>query len=541
MACESEFVGHESCPKCGSKDNLARYSDGHAFCFGCEYFEPADGSEEKPPYIHEKGLIKANHDLIDGEYKALKARGISEETCRKLGYKVGTHNGNPVQIAMYYNENGKPVAQKLRFKDKTFAVKGSLKEALLFGQQAWTSATGKMVVVTEGEIDALSVSQIQGNKWPVVSIPNGAQGARKAISKHIAWLSKFETVVLMFDMDEPGQKAAKEVASLFKPGKVKIAKLPLKDPNDCLMNGQSKAVVEAIWNAEPYRPDGILRVTDLITKAKQKVEIGMPWWMEGLTKATYGRRLGEIYGLGAGTGVGKTDWVTQQMCFDEQELGMKVAAFYLEQNPVETLLRLAGKRAGKRLHVPDGSWTDEERDAALDSLEQSDRFFFYDSWGSTEWDVIAERIEFLATAYDVKMFYLDHLTALAAHAEDERRFLDGLMEEMAALANRLQIIIHFISHLTTPEGKPHEEGGRVMAKHFRGSRAIQQWSFFMFGLERNQQAEDPEERQTTTFRVLKDRFTGQANGMTFAIGYDTETGRLYEKRDNPFSEDSPPW
>lgn len=35
----SHFVKHESCPKCGSRDNLARYSDGGAFCFGCHYQE----------------------------------------------------------------------------------------------------------------------------------------------------------------------------------------------------------------------------------------------------------------------------------------------------------------------------------------------------------------------------------------------------------------------------------------------------------------------------------------------------------------------
>lgn len=34
----SEFVKHEGCPKCGSRDNLATYTDGHAWCFGCGYF-----------------------------------------------------------------------------------------------------------------------------------------------------------------------------------------------------------------------------------------------------------------------------------------------------------------------------------------------------------------------------------------------------------------------------------------------------------------------------------------------------------------------
>lgn len=37
----SEFVGHEPCPNCGSRDNLARFSDGHAWCFGCKHYEPA--------------------------------------------------------------------------------------------------------------------------------------------------------------------------------------------------------------------------------------------------------------------------------------------------------------------------------------------------------------------------------------------------------------------------------------------------------------------------------------------------------------------
>lgn len=32
---------HEPCPKCGSKDNLGRYDDGSAWCFGCGYYEYA--------------------------------------------------------------------------------------------------------------------------------------------------------------------------------------------------------------------------------------------------------------------------------------------------------------------------------------------------------------------------------------------------------------------------------------------------------------------------------------------------------------------
>ena len=34
---KNEFIGHEPCPDCGSSDGLARYKDGHGWCFaGCQ-------------------------------------------------------------------------------------------------------------------------------------------------------------------------------------------------------------------------------------------------------------------------------------------------------------------------------------------------------------------------------------------------------------------------------------------------------------------------------------------------------------------------
>src|ERR1700744_2302184 len=40
----SRFLSHEPCPRCGSKDNLARYEGGSAFCFGCAYWEHGTGT-----------------------------------------------------------------------------------------------------------------------------------------------------------------------------------------------------------------------------------------------------------------------------------------------------------------------------------------------------------------------------------------------------------------------------------------------------------------------------------------------------------------
>jgi len=522
---ESEFVRKEPCPECGSRDNLGRYSDGHGHCFGCGYYEKGDG-ESSPTTTKGKRMS----DFIHGEVSALGKRGITEETCRKFGYSIGEHHGKKVQIANY-RRDGQIVAQKIRYADKTFSVKGDLKTAGLYGQHLWSP--GRRVVITEGEIDALSVSQVQENKWPVVSIPNGAQSAKKTIARELEWLEQFEEVVLMFDMDEPGQDAAKECALLFTPGKCKIAHLPAKDPNELVHQGRGKEIITAIWNAKVFRPDGIVTFTDIREKALTPAQMGLPWFLPSLTEYTYGRRPGEVYAFGAGTGVGKTDFFTQEIKHTAVDLNERCALFYLEQPPAETAKRVAGKLKGKRFHVPDGSWTEPELVAAFEQIEATGNVFMYDSFGSTEWPTILSKMKYLVHTEGVKHVWLDHLTALAAAEEDEKKALEKIMADIASFAESTGIYFYFVSHLSTPEGKPHEEGGRVMIRHFKGSRAIGFWSHFMFGLERNQQAEDESERQTTTFRVLKDRFTGQATGKTIPLGYETHTGLLFEKQVAP--------
>ena len=471
--------------------------------------------------------------IQDAETKSLARRGISEETARKFGYQVGTYSGRPVQIANYPDPSGRPkAAQKVRTKDKSFFWLGSPADAEpLWGMSLWRDE-GKMVVITEGEIDAMSVSQIQGNKWPVVSLRDGAQSAPKSISNAVDWLESFDRVILMFDQDEAGQTAAREAALCLSPGRARIAKLPMKDPNEMLVAGRSREVVDAIWNAKPHRPDGLVSLSEIKAKAREPLETGLPWWGETLSGLTYGRRTGEVYTIGAGTGVGKTDFLTQQAVYDLVDLGEPVALFFLEQQPVETAKRLAGKAYQRRFHVPDGSWTDDELEEALDTLDSHSPLYLYDHFGSCDWDVIQKRIRYLARSEGVRLFYLDHLTALVSGTDNERVELERVMSEVGSLVKELQITLHLVSHLSTPEGKPHEEGGRVMIRHFKGSRAIGYWSHFMFGLERDQQSTD----SGTVIRVLKDRYTGQATGEVVGLDYDPGTGLLHESRSNPFTD-----
>lgn len=448
--------------------------------------------------------------LLTGNPETLAERRLTAETCRRFGYFTSEFRGRQVEVAPYFNHSNVLVAQKLRDQAKGFAVLGDNIRMTLFGQNLWPSG-GKQIVVTEGELDAMSVSQVQGHKWPVVSLPNGAPNAAKSFQDNLEYLESFEEVILMFDMDVSGRNAVDDCALVLTPGKCRVATLPMKDPSELLVAGRGDDILTAIAYAKLYRPDGVVNVRDLREEIRKALVMGLPWFLDPLTQLTYGRRYGEVYGLGAGTGVGKTDFLTQQIAYDIQVLGERVGTIFLEQKPTETAKRVAGKIAGKRFHVPKetAGWTDEELDAAVDALGEN--LVMYDAFGETEWDIVKRKVRYMAVSEGIKLIYIDHLTAMADTA-DEKGSLEQIMKEMAGLANELGIIITFISHLTTPEGKPHEEGGRVRLADFPANRMLSRICSFVVALERDTQAASPAARGRTTLRVIFDGVTGEFTG-----------------------------
>lgn len=526
---DSQFLYKEACPSCNSKDNLGRYDDGHAYCFslGCEYVEPpTDGTVSKPTNKTSKTF-----DPIQGEIRALRKRGIREETCKKYGYRVVQYQGEAAHACDVKLADGTYVAQKVRTPDKDFRVIGSIDDKPLVGMHLFSG--GRKLIITEGEIDMLTMSQVQSNKYPVVSLPNGVSSAKKVIAVNLEYLVNFEEILLCFDMDGVGQEAANECADLMMGMNVKIMALPLKDANEMLLAGRTEELMNAMWNAKEYKPDGLVTMADILQEALKPTVMGAAWWSPTLTAHTYGRRPTEIYMLGAGTGMGKTDFFTQQIAYDCRVLDVPVGVFYLEQPPVETGKRIAGKVAGRQFHIPNMEgeepiWNNTELTSALTDPLLDKNLTMYDAFGITKWESLKPKIIYLAEK-GVKHFFIDHLTAMATGGDrDEKSELEHIMSELAGLGQRMKLIFHVISHLTTPEGKSHEEGGRVTIRQFKGSRAVGYWSYFMFGMERNQQAECPEEKTTTTFRILKDRYTGRSTGEVIRFGYDADKGCLYE-------------
>lgn len=455
-------------------------------------------------------------------YGAAK-RGIREDTGLKYNYGIGTYMGQRVHVANYYDEQGKLVGQKLRFQNKDFKVLGTV-TGLLFGSSLFRS-DGKRICITEGEIDALSMSQVQGNKWPVVSIPSGAQGAKKAIAANLNWLEQYEKVVLMFDNDEPGKKAASECAELFSPNKACIASLPMKDANEMLTAGKAADLINAMWNAKAFRPDGIVSgsaVWDLIIKNDDVEAKDYPW--QALTNKTHGLRTRELVTVTAGSGIGKS-LVCREIAYHLIQMGERVGYIALEESVKRTALGLLSIALNKPLHI--NGFKEDEIKEPFEQLIGEDKAFFYDHFGSLDSDNLLNRIRFLHKSCGCRWVVLDHLSIVVSGMDDgdERRLIDRTMTALRSLVEETGMGMILVSHLKRPEGKGHENGAQTSLAQLRGSAAIAQLSDMVIGLERDQQ--DEESKNITTIRVLKNRFSGET-GVAGALRYEPDTGRLRE-------------
>jgi len=507
MSSDSEFVRHIPCDNCGSSDANSLYTDGHTYCFSCNHVTSTDESEAPS-----EGLV-----FYFGEHRALRARKISEEVCRKFNVKVdGPHIRFP-----YTDVAGRVVGYKEKDQEKNFKWRGKNAEKRLFGQQLFGG--GKRVVITEGEMDALSVYQAMP-KWPVVSIFSGAKGARKDLEHQLTWLMGFEEIVLLFDADEPGQAATLECAQLFPPDKVKIASLGgYKDASEALQAVDGEAIRQAIWNAQSYTPKSIIsgaEIYDLLRAPMVGRDCSWPW--TGIDTVTGGIRLKELITITAGTGAGKST-LCGELAQHLIAQGFKVGYIALEESVQRTGLRLMTVVANKPLHLDN---TLDERDfkRAFDLSVGSGNLYLRDGFGSIDPDVILNDMRYLVKAKGVQFLILDHLSILLSgtYHDDERKMIDVTMTKLRSFVEETGVGLFLISHLRRGrDDKGHEDGAQISMSQLRGSHSISQLSDVVIGLERAVSTG----ADCARLRVLKNRFNG-STGDAGELIYDKRTGRM---------------
>lgn len=534
---------HQPCEDCGSHDALSMYDDGSSYCFSCNTYRK--NSVKEVVYMDEETLkdIKPEAGLYPAD--GIPDRKLTADTCKKFGVKVIVKAGGIAQhIYPYYNKEGKFVAQKVRtVSGKQFHWLGPAKSATLFGQNVFP-AKGSYITVTEGELDAMSVFQMQGSKYPVVSVKSGCTDV-KSIKDNYEYLDSFDHIVLCFDGDEAGRKNAQKIAAVLPPKKVTIVKMPddLKDASEFLKAGKVEEFKNLWWKAEEYKPKDIVTMSELWDRLqefnKTRQYLPTPW--NGINEMIYGVRPSQVIVFAAGTGQGKSLFLKTFIQHLLKTSSVRIGAFFLEEVAEDTAISLMSLEAGKNLRKPDiwKAQTQEDLKKWFDDSCQGNRLDLFDGFDFDDIDLLIDKIRYLSKARDCKVIILDHITMVAEGSDENTTAkLNRLMSELKKIAVEEGLVVLAACHLRKSANatKTHEEGGHVSLDDLKSSSSIKQLSDIVIGLERNSQDENPTKANTTVLRVLKNRDFG-VKGPASAVVYDNETTRLIETSLEDFEDE----
>lgn len=530
---------------CGSRNGLQVFEEDGVYtgyCFSCGTYIP-DPYEDKPkgyrPKIFRKSAeeIQAEIEEIQ-EYSVvdLPERRLRKSSLEYFNIKIGlseTDGITPVTHYYPYYRRGDLQGYKVRLiENKKMWAIGSTRDVDLFGWDQAVKAGGKKLIICEGEMDAVALYQIckdvnAGTAYAkydpaVVSVPHGAASAARDLAKYLPEIRKtFKEIVLVFDNDKAGEKAVEEVLKIIPD--VKVATVPGKDVNDCLIQGKSRAVYQAIqFNAAKPKNTRLVNARDLFQDAKKAPEWGVPWPWKHVTEATRGIRLGETIYIGAAPKMGKSEVVNALAAHFITEVGWKVMLAKPEEANVKSVRLVAGKIAGVSFNDPKMPFDEEKYEQATEVI--GDNLYLINLYQHLGWETLKSDIR-EAASEGCKAIFIDPITNLVngLDAATQNTKLQEIAQELSAMALDLDIVIFIFCHLRNPDSGPsHERGGEVLSSQFAGSRAMARSCNLMFGLEGDR---DPnlsvEERNMRTLVLLEDREYGEVG--RFNLYWDRHT------------------
>jgi len=495
------------------------YSDGHTHCFVCEQTTFPDQEEGR---TITKDIRPVPHD-----FKAIPERKITAETAKRYGVTTSDTG----HVYPYYDSDNVHIGNKIRNFPKEFSFEGVFSEAGVFGRQAFPPGSGRAITITEGELDALSVYELFGRRYPAVSIKS-ATTAAKDVAKDFEYLNSFERIYICFDKDEakvnpktgeiryPGQEAALEVAGMFPIGKVHIVTLrDHKDASDYLVAGKVDQFRDEWFKSPAYTPTGLKRGSTMweeISAPKNYETVLYPW--EGMNKQTYGIRLSELVVITANTGDGKTTVCKEieHFILENTPKDRGLGLLHLEEPNSDTALGLMSISADKPLHLPDvrEGVSPEELRKYYDSTVNTDRIVIWDHFGSNSIQEVLNKIRHMHNL-GCKYIVLDHLSIVVSdQSGDERKQLDEITTKIKTLCMELNIAVIAVIH--------QNRSGQI-----RGTAGVEQLANIVLKLHRDKT--DPDEWRRNIIKVVveKNRFCGRT-GPGCYLFYDEFSGRLRE-------------
>ena len=461
-------------------------------------------------------------------------RKIRSNIVETYGVKMGMSEETGEVDTHYYpiSKGGIVVAYKARILPKTFSIIGDSKGNVeLFGQYV-IARGGNKLLITGGELDCLAAYQMLLDKYPqykpsVVSLPKGENAS--SIKDNLEYISSFKEVIIYTDMDEPGRKAAEAIAALVGPSKARIMSTSEKDASDMLVAGKQAEFINAFFNAEKHKPKGIVSGSDISLDSVKKMQVvGYDLPYPALNRMIGGLRKGELTTLTAGSGIGKSTLAKEIGYYLRSQHNLTVGNLFLEETlekTIQSYIAIDNNVPLSMLRKDSGILTDVQWEDSFNKVIKGDKWYALQHFGSLPTEELLAKMRFLAYGANCDFIILDHLSLVfSGQANDnERLAIDNAMTELAAFCNESGVGIITVVHLSRNKSKgSFNEGAEISLNDLRGSAALEQLSWNVIGLERDQQSE---ENNASVLRVLKARETGWT-GKADECSYDFTTGRL---------------
>ncbi len=484
--------------------------------------EKMDGEASKPKKEYRQPPKPACSKIkpLTPAHGFLTGRGLTDETM--ADFKLAMTDKGEI-VFPYLKPDGRFVNAKYRGLPKTFRQEGGA-EPCLFGWQAieLRHSRSRAVIVTEGEIDAMSLHQLG---FPALSVPMGGGDGHKQdwIESDFDELQRFDTFYLCLDNDEPGRKATDDLVQRLGCERCRIIELPYKDANEGLMAGMTADQFKLLWDGAKTRdPDELKPASSFLDRVlelfagehpdKAAVGIKTPW-------ESVGRRLmfrpRETTLWSGFSGHGKSLVINQIAAYAmAQETRWCLAS--MEMPAERTLQRMLLQMQGGKIN--------EDQIRHLMGW-MHDKHWLFDVTGTAKVERMMKVFEYAVRRYEIKNFVVDSL-AKCGIDEDDWNGQKRLVDRLSDFARHHNAHVHLVSHARKGESESAKPG-----KHdVRGSTAITDMVDNVITVWRDKR-EDAGQDHTCELAVCKQRHGGWEG--IIKLWYDETSMRYQDFPDTP--------
>lgn len=401
---------------------------------------------------------------------------------------------------------------------------------ILFGMNHCNPEISRTLVITEGQIDSLSVAS--AGIPNAVSVPNGARGFTW-VQHCKSFVEQFDTIVAFGDCERGEITLVKSLRESFPNLKIRTPRkkdyLGEKDANDILRSYGEQAVRTCVEKAEQWTPCTIREMADVAPVSLDEIP-HFRTMFPALDAVLGGFYAGQLITLTGKRGTGKSTFASM-LAVAALWQDWKVLLYSGELADYEVKrwidFQIAGEDAvQQKVYASNVSYYLDA--AALRQIANWYRHKLYivDNAAMAEQENcdLCTEIEQAVRAYGVQFVIVDNLMT-ALESEDELyRAQSKFVKRLKALAQKLQIVILLVAH-------PRKNNGKELDNDdISGSGDITNLSDTVISLDRTK-PEQAKEPSKTLLSVRKNRATGVllTGSERVEILHNKRSKRLYQK------------